>query len=482
MMLLDLPPEILQAILINSVRLRGLKRGVRLRLVNKFLSQEVIWAVSKSGLLEDHCNYPYRGSPPGDYLLPKALENRDDEQGRYTLQILRHLADKLCSLNNKSEDLETWKKYMVEMSSLVADANPCFTTVSPTGRQNIVENTSPMAMDAHLQAAAAHLNMVSIVEQLITTGVWHDRPTFLMTNSSLLGSPQTLAAKAGNSEILALLTKEAFAPTAKVLWNHHRGLLATASAAGHMEAVRVLLQRKRDPACNYADFRGYLIRALSTPSLEVYELIRTAIHELDGTPMQKRYKKVFGTNEFFEAMFKTCVWEGWTSMAVYFLDLGATVNSCRENGITAAFVNNSSLAHACRTGNISMVRMLLNRGLDTTYALSYAAAGGNLSLVKLLLDHGCDPNEGYPPPLAWAVDLEHEAMFNLLHDRGARMTLPSARHDIVARARGAGLESMLSLISNKEGIDPYDSTYTTPAPRPRKLCFMCQPDDEDGSD
>lgn len=329
-------------------------------------------------------------------------------------------------------------------------------------------------MDAHLQAAAAHFNIIHVVKQLITSGVWQDRRTALRTNSALLGDPLILAAKAGNSEILSLLTEGSFAPTDKVRWNQRRGLLATASAAGRVDAVRVLLKRKRNPDCNDKDFRTYLVRALRTLSLEVYEVIRTAIHELGGTPMRKRYGRVFGTKSFFQAMFKTCVWEGWTPMAVYFLDLGATVNSCRENGITAAFINNSPLAYACRTGNISMARMLLNRGLDATYALSYAAAGGNLALVKLLLDHGCDPNEGYPPPIAWAVNLEHEEMFNVLREHGAVMELPSARQDIIARARSAGLESMLALIREKAAIDPFESAYTTPAPRPRKLCFMCE--------
>lgn len=367
---------------------------------------------------------------------------------------------------------------MVGMSSLVADTHPCFTTVFPTDKQCIPDEMEPLAMDAHLQAAAAHFDMISVIKQLTTTGVWQDKPTALRTTSALLGSPEIMAAKAGNSEILSLLVKDSFAPTDNIQWKARRGVLATASAAGHVDVVRVLLNRKRNPDCNDEGFRTYLVRALRTPNLEIYEMIRTAIHELDGTPIRQRYGKAFGTKAFFETMFKNCVWEGWIAMAVYFLDLGAKVDSCRENGTTAAFINNSPLACACRTGNIPMIRMLLNRGLDATYALSYAAASGNMALVKLLLDHGCNPNEGYPPPLAWAVDLEHEEMFNVLSEHGAEMKLPSARQDIIARARGAGLESMLALIGEKEGIDPFESAYTTPVPRPRKLCFMCDNLDE----
>lgn len=367
---------------------------------------------------------------------------------------------------------------MLRLAYLAADANPCFGRMSSTQDQSIFQPSPPLAMDAHLLAAASHLNLVLVVKQLITSGVCHDHPTFGRTSSSLLGRPLTLAAKAGCAEILSLLSGESFAPTDNSHWHQQRDILAQASAAGQVEAVRFLLKRRRNPACDNREIRRYLCRAMRTPSLEVYEMIRSAIDDLDAIPARERRLNPLGTKSFYTTMFKTCVWEGWISMAVYFLDFGAPIDSCRENGIEAAFIDTSPLAYACRTGNVAMVRILLDRGLDARYAMSYAAAGGNLELVRLLLDHGCDPNEGYPPPITWAVDLEHDAMFTLLHSRGAEMKLPSVRQDIVARARGAGLESMLSLILDKEDIDPYGPGYTTPLPRPRKLCLMCEPQTE----
>ncbi|TID22195.1 gb [Venturia nashicola] len=341
MKLLDLPPEIFQTILIESVRLRGLKRGIRLRLINKFFSQEVIWAVSRSGMLDNHCKGPYQGSPPGEYLLPRALENRDDVQYRYTLQILRQLADKLCSMNTIS-DQEMWKKYIVEMTSLVADAHPCFRTVLTIGKQCFPEETEPLAMDAHLLAAAAHLNMISVVKTLLTSGIWQDKPTAPLASSALLGNPTRLAAKAGNSEVLSLLVQGTFSPAFENLWECHGGPLAIASAAGHVDAVRILLNRKPQPDCTHEDYRRYLFRALETPSLEVYEMVRTAVEELDDPP--------FATKSFFQSMFHRCVREGWVAMAVYFLDLGATVDSCRKNHYIPWLT--SPLATACRGGKV----------------------------------------------------------------------------------------------------------------------------------
>lgn len=363
---------------------------------------------------------------------------------------------------------------MVTMSALVAAAHPCSTTVFPIGKQCIPENTKPLAMDAHLLAAAAHLNMIPVVKQLLTSGVWQDKGTARLTSSALLGNAATIAAEAGNSEILSLLIEESLAPP-QFLWKSSGDLLMTASFAGHVDAVRLLLKQKRNPDCKDVDFRNYLAFGLTTPSPEVYDMVRAAIHELDGTPIAKRYERELGTDSFFEWVLNNCVKEGWTAMAVYCLDHGVTVNTCREN--IAPFIKHSPFANACRRGNIQMVQLLLDRGLDTTYALSYAAASGNLELVNLLLDHGCNPNEGYPRPLAWAVDLEHSEMFILLIKRGAEMELPSTRQDIIARARGQGLESMLALIRERTGIDPYESTYTTPAPapRPRKPCCMCEP-------
>lgn len=389
------------------------------------------------------------------------------------MHIVRQTADKLCSLNNIS-DKETREAYVVQLTTLLANRQTCFSKIFPPADDSDLGDGMSVAMDCHLLSAASHLNMVSVVQQMMTKGIWQERPVYDLTPSTIFGHPAILAASAGNSKVLSALTKDSYLPTNKQRWMHQRGCLATASAEGHVEAVRVLLRRKWNPESTEKEIRQYLVRALRTPSLEIYEMIKTKIDEIDGIPAAERGKKPLGTRSFFKVMFKTCVWEGWKAMAIYFLDFGAPLDSCRENGVQAAFIDSSPLAYACRRGNVAMVRMLLNRGLDTTYAMSYAAAGGNLELVKLLLDDNNDPNEGFPLPIAWAVDLEHEAMFNLLHEQGAEMDLPSARQDVVARARGAGLESMLKLIREKEGIDPYGPAYTTPLPRPRKLCFMCE--------
>lgn len=200
---------------------------------------------------------------------------------------------------------------------------------------------------------------------------------------------------------------------------HQRGCLAIGSAEGHVEAVRVLLQRKWNSESTEKEIRQYLVRALRTPSLEVYEMIKTKIDEIDGIPAAEREKKPLGTHSFFRVIFKTCVWGKWTAMTIYFLDFGAPVDSCRENGVKAGFIDNIPLAYACRGDNVAMVRMLLNRGLDTTYAMSYAAAGGNLELVKLLLDDNNDPNEGFPhlSPGLWISSMKQCSIFYMSRAR-----------------------------------------------------------------
>jgi ankyrin repeat protein len=101
----------------------------------------------------------------------------------------------------------------------------------------------------------------------------------------------------------------------------------------------------------------------------------------------------------------------------------------------------------------------------------YVAAGGHLDIIQELLDHGCDPNEGYPPPIVWAVDPKHEAMFRLLVEHGADVKLPSARQDIVVQAKRAGLDSMLAMLAS-EGIAV--DIVGTPSSRASKLCVRCE--------
>ncbi|KAF1961654.1 hypothetical protein CC80DRAFT_488105 [Byssothecium circinans] len=51
--LLDLPFEIFKTILAESVRLRGLMRALRLRLVNKLFSDELVEALCVSKVIDE---------------------------------------------------------------------------------------------------------------------------------------------------------------------------------------------------------------------------------------------------------------------------------------------------------------------------------------------------------------------------------------------------------------------------------------------
>jgi ribosomal 50S subunit-associated protein YjgA (DUF615 family) len=71
----------------------------------------------------------------------------------------------------------------------------------------------------------------------------------------------------------------------------------------------------------------YLHSALRTLDLEVFEPLLNAIDQ------RRNSRNRFLSESEIEHLFKLSVWEGWTAMAIYLLDRGAPINSCRENNI-----------------------------------------------------------------------------------------------------------------------------------------------------
>jgi hypothetical protein len=73
-----------------------------------------------------------------------------------------------------------------------------------------------------------------------------------------------------------------------------------------------------------------------------------------------------------------------------------------------------------------------------------------MEIVRILIEYGCDVNEGSPPPIYYAVKLEHVSMFRLLRDKGAIIKTPESGGLAVKVSKTLGLESMLELLAAEE--------------------------------
>lgn len=157
-------------------------------------------------------------------------------------------------------------------------------------------------------------------------------------------------------------------------------------------------------------------------------------------------------------------------MAAYYLDLGAWVNgsthspsdaeirplicSCKNGhlGVVKLLLDRNvdtsrpALEVAARHGHYAIVRILLDHGAELGEAISEAVAKGYRDIVEILLDHGTDPNNGSRSSLVSAIKHEHEAMFQLLVKKGGESIHPDTCLTCVKVAKEEGLESMLELL------------------------------------
>lgn len=462
MNLVDLPPELIQSILVHAVRSRGLKRALRLRLVNsvysrlplsvtqanviflEFFSSEVIQALYTSKILEDLCRLPHRYPPLClGYLQFKTLGQR----GYVTAprKVIRQIADRLCVENVIPESSvdEIRSAYIKQLCSLAFRRNNC---LSSFFQQHRTIDDDDNALQRHLFVAAVYTNSLSLVRRLITQGCspW--------AVSSLFGLSLTAAALQGHDEIL-----ETLLATCSPHSIRRYMALTCASEEGHFNTVELVLQPRWgswDLGNENSRDRAALNKALNTPNLEVFRRIMAA---RENTPLQGPLSQ-----ELLGDLINMSSPNGWNETTRFLLDMGAPADGYK---ISAA---HRPIIEACHRGFAEIVRLLLQHGADTHGALTKAAGSGYLGIVRILVDNGCDVNEGSPPPIVRAVELEHEAMFHLLRSRGAILDTPTTGLEAAGRAKAAGLRSMLKLLAG-EGVD-VDNVPASKLP-PMRRCF-----------
>ncbi|KAI1459657.1 ankyrin repeat-containing domain protein [Annulohypoxylon moriforme] len=128
------------------------------------------------------------------------------------------------------------------------------------------------------------------------------------------------------------------------------------------------------------------------------------------------------------------------------------------NGLEGSRDGVKPLLMAVKAGNLDGVKLLLDYGADpnncpaTDTPLMRAARVSRISVVEILLKAGAKVNEGYPPPIVFAVFREDMYMFRLLRQYGAILNTPETGNWAMAVAELYGLESMVNVLV-QEGVE-----------------------------
>ena len=187
----------------------------------------------------------------------------------------------------------------------------------------------------------------------------------------------------GNIEIVKLLLDSGAEPTAG---------LSAAVQAGHIEIVKLLLDSGADPTAG-------LGAAVQAGHIEIVKLLLDS----GAKPTEGR------------------------------CDGGVLIRSHEEYTLHVVelirYHEENPLHVAAATGNVEIVKLLLDSGAEPTAGLRAAVQAGHIEIVKLLLDNGADPTAGFIA----AVGAGHIEIVKLLLDSGADPT--EGRCDGGARIR-----------------------------------------------
>ncbi|KAF2426607.1 ankyrin [Tothia fuscella] len=296
-----------------------------------------------------------------------------------------------------------------------------------------------MKFQDHLFLGAIIINSKVVLEDMLENGylLWDLQPRrYSYACSSLLGDPFYVAAHHGRTEILGLLLLDAPRGCKQIAELQDYAIstsFMSAAFAGQLETVQFLYSW----TWTFPQDGWHLhSQALCTPNVTIFNFIITT-----------RRDKSLGISHLSDLLEKA-VEGGWFWMARHLLMLGAKPRL-------------SCLPTACRKGFTAIVHLLLEYKADTEGSVAQAVLSGQTKLVRILLDHGCDPNEGTPPPIVRAVQLEHMAIFKLLKERGAVLDTEHVSGQAIVLAHRNCLDSMLDLLEQNK-------LYWSAPPRPFK--------------
>ncbi|PQE26749.1 hypothetical protein CJF31_00003446 [Rutstroemia sp. NJR-2017a BVV2] len=463
-----LPVELVSNVLLQAVIARGIKRALRLRLVNKRFYRDVQSALFESRILDQFYTgdvleewYTDKNQATAlfwhSYLVYRVQHENTLSFPRYL--DIRHTAQRVCE--ETGADLVSTIE-IICWPALIRGTNP-----NNCSRSRAPVKSYLSTPDLNLLCVAAYLNLIPLATRLIEEGV---SPA---VESTIFDSPMQLAAWAGNAKMLEKLQEHlAEVPdTDPQLQAHyrppcigkvHQGAILGAAIRGSMDMVKLAIYPPSRSSPDSLDINGQkcshvLKRSATGISLS---LAKYATRNLD---VWKYLQSLFRAEDR-EMVYdiRTFARHGNLEGMKYLLDSGAGFHGVDQD---TRWLN--PLVVACHWGHSEIVSLLLERGVDVDYknnkwvliypAICIAARAGNFASVRLLVEHGSkdDFKNGWVEAFAAAVDLEYIAMARYLLDFGRQVGHHSILEIhgglILKRARATGQDSMVEFLL-QEGI------------------------------
>ncbi|KAF2729710.1 ankyrin [Polyplosphaeria fusca] len=424
MMITDLPNELFQHILLECIRVRGWKRAMRLRLVNKLFSTQIMDVIFTSKCLDDmFVDYKserdlQRSWPPftAAYLQHRvATENANGLPALLSLcRIANHLSEQDGPQPGPSKDSD-------RNLSAICDA------VAKRGAIHLAFSKAyiltTLGYNIALYGAALVTGHIALAKSLDDSGKYE------WYHNSLFGPHDKLVFEIGLSKTLDLHDS--------CVLSH----IAYAARLGDINLVRSLYEDNL-PFTDLIDSSFISLDSINswfdTPSVEVFDYVMGIIDKIDCL------RGCFPRQSLLQRVLHTCAYYGWVQMATKLLDMGASVEGYfkgrkRKKVRMGEGQHGKPLFCALRMGRAEVAALLIERGASVDHVLAPPISKGRTDLVKMLLDDGADPNKGSPHPLVTAVCAEHPRIFEMLLERGAEFS-QKVKAECVKRAKSDGFE------------------------------------------
>jgi hypothetical protein len=408
-----------------------------------------------------------------------------------TIELILKVSERLASLRGIPENDDNRRLSQLQTLCSLASTSPIpwrlfsihdqVNWIYPDG-WNVIEYPDNdvkynLRLEFEVMVAATYFEEASMVEKLAIQawkGFRDQYRTRVSTslrekNASVFGHPFELIGASGNLSIICSVLQDIPEDSSENSRRHiTHSILNGAAKAGKYEAVRFLLIEEIQKfgatmsGCRIRDLRNHPVYAIPayTTRKDIFGLFLASQEGLravgiETLPLSDILRMIWGperevSNEELIEHFQRCVLgrqilEGNLEMIQYLFEEGYP-------GIAKTFCMLEKRLF-CSRADLKVLRLVSKHmSFHGTGGIAAAARAGRFEVVKFLLETGCDINEhlwGHlSPAIVQAVLQEDEDMFRYLLDHGAILDDKFAA-EAVGRAKAAGIDSMLTLLSNK---------------------------------
>ncbi|KAK0101909.1 hypothetical protein ONS95_001279 [Cadophora gregata] len=430
----DLPCELRDETLLQAVLARGVRLGLRLRLVNKQWAVDVKRVLFRSRLLDEtKCE---EKTFLKAYFVWQIFS--DQKHTIPPLRTIRRIAEILCEDTQRPDDAAVRRCVESLCSLTIIEGRQ----VQHGDWARVTEDDKNF--DYHLLVAAAYVNHLPLLRTLLP------KVGFRLDGSSLFGHPAQAAALHANNEALELILSTDWKKTSTCAF---RG----ATAYAHFDTLDFLLE----PRWKFGNglntrFINCIWQGLQkTSSVAMFTRAFPLLGDYEADTPGKRLG-------FFLRWAATF---GHTMLALHLFHLGAQASG--HQALT--FEDFNPLWAACKYADETVVRLLLRKGANPNVPYDYpqssplqiATRRGRFGIVRALLEYGADIHKSSadgPQAIVSAIELEHMAIFRLLLQYGATWN-PRSTRIAFGRVAKAGLNSMATILL-QEGLLPTCDSVT----------------------